>query len=347
MSKRVVIDSGHGGSDSGAVANGIVEKDLTLKISKYIKNRFDELGIDSTLTRDDDITLNPTDRVNKVLSIYGNDPDVIVLSNHINAGSGDGAEVIYALRNDDTLSRTILNELSKAGQNVRKVYQRRLTSDPSKDYYYMLRNTPNTESIIIEYGFLDSKGDDVNLLKNNYEQLAEAVVKAVANYIGVPYSTEPSYYYTVQKGDTLWSIAKKFNTTVYKLKDINNLNNDLISVGEKLQVSEKAPIDDNYYIVKKGDTLYSIAKKYNLTINELKEINNLNKDTLSIGQQLLVVPKDNNEIENIAYTVNKGDTLYSIARKFNTTVSQLADINNLKSTILSIGQKLIIPTENN
>lgn len=86
MNKRIVIDSGHGGSDSGAVANGIIEKDLTLKISKYIKNRFDELGIESTLTRDDDITLNPVDRVNRVLDIYGNDSDVIVLSNHINAG---------------------------------------------------------------------------------------------------------------------------------------------------------------------------------------------------------------------------------------------------------------------
>lgn len=341
MNKRIVIDSGHGGSDSGAVANDIIEKDLTLKISKYIKNRFDELGIESTLTRDDDITLNPVDRVNRVLDIYGNDSDVIVLSNHINAGGGDGAEVIYAIRNDDKLAKNILNELSKSGQNVRKVYQRRLTSNPSKDYYYMLRNTPNTESIIIEYGFLDSKGDDVNLLKNNYEDLAEAVVRAVANYIGVPYYTEPSYFYTVQKGDTLWSLAKKFNTTVDKLKDINNLKNNLLSVGQKIQVSEKAPVSDNYYIVKRGDTLYSIAKKYNLSVEELKKINNLINDNLSINQELLVVPNDTKE--NIIYTVQKGDTLYSIARKFNTTVSSLADINNLNSTLLSIGQKLLIP----
>lgn len=340
MSKRVVIDAGHGGTDTGAVANGIVEKDLTLKIAKYIKNRFDELGIDSTLTRDNDITLNPTDRVNKVLSIYGNDPDVIVLSNHINAGGGDGAEVIYALRNNDSLSKSILNELVKSGQNVRKVYQRRLSSDPSKDYYYMLRNTPNTESLIIEYGFLDSKGDDVNQLKNNYKQLAEAVVKAVANYIGVPYSTEPSYYYTVQKGDTLWSIAKKFNTSVDKLIDINNLSSNLLSIGQKLLISEEAPSNDNYYIVKKGDTLYSIAKKFNISIDEIKSNNNLINDILSIGQELLINPIQNDYQE---YIVVPGDTLYSIARKYNTTVSQLADLNNLNSTILSIGQKLLIP----
>ena len=340
MSKRIVIDSGHGGNDSGAIANGIIEKDLTLKISKYIKKRFDELGIDSTLTREDDITLNPIDRVNKALGIYGNDSDVIILSNHINAGSGDGAEVIYALRNNDKLSKLILNELELIGQNTRKAYQKRLTADPSKDYYYMLRNTPNTESIIIEYGFLDSKGDDVELLKNKYEQLAEALVKAVANYIGVQYSEKPSYYYTVQKGDTLWSIAKKFNTSVDKLKDINNLNNNLLSIGQELLISEEAPID-NYYIVKKGDTLYSIAKKFNITINEIKESNNLSNDILNIGQKLLIKPINKNFKE---YIVKKGDTLYSIARKLNTTVSQLADLNNLNSTILSIGQKLLIPT---
>ena len=339
MSKRVVIDSGHGGIDSGAIGNGIVEKDLTLKISKYIKKRLDELGIESSLTRDEDITLNPTDRVNKILETYGNSDEVIVISNHINAGGGDGAEVIYALRNDATLANLILSEIGNTGQNIRKVYQKRLSTDPNKDYYYIIRNTPNTESLIIEYGFLDSKGDDINQL-NNYEVLAEAVVKALANYIGVPYSNEPSYYYTVQKGDTLYSISKKFNTTVDKLKDINNLNNNVLSIGQQLLISEEAPIDNNYYIVKKGDTLYSIAKKYNISVDELKNNNNLNNDLLYIGQELLIT-KPIEEYET--YIVKKGDTLYSIARKYNVPISLLADINNLKSTILSINQELLIP----
>lgn len=84
--KGIVIDAGHGGTDSGAVGNGIIEKDLTLKIATYIANRLKELGLPVTLTRTDDTTLEPKNRVNKILSAYGNDPNVLVLSNHINAG---------------------------------------------------------------------------------------------------------------------------------------------------------------------------------------------------------------------------------------------------------------------
>ena len=93
MSKKIVIDAGHGGEDPGASGNGIIEKELTLKIAQYLKKRFDELGIQSSLTRDSDITLDPTDRVEKVLSFYGDGDDVIVLSNHINAGGGEGQSV--------------------------------------------------------------------------------------------------------------------------------------------------------------------------------------------------------------------------------------------------------------
>lgn len=84
----IVIDSGHGGSDFGASGNGINEKDYTLLISKYMKDRFDELGIPSKLTRDNDETLTPTERVNRILNAYGNNGDVIVISNHLNAGGG-------------------------------------------------------------------------------------------------------------------------------------------------------------------------------------------------------------------------------------------------------------------
>lgn len=89
VSTKVVVDAGHGGKDGGATANGILEKEYTLKISKYINNRLKELGIDSSLTRDSDITLEPADRVKKALSLYGSGSDVILLSNHINAGGGD------------------------------------------------------------------------------------------------------------------------------------------------------------------------------------------------------------------------------------------------------------------
>ena len=86
---RIVVDAGHGGSDSGATGNGIIEKNLTLDISQYMYDVFKNLGIPVTLTRTSDETLTPTERVNRILNAYGNSDDVIVISNHINAGGGD------------------------------------------------------------------------------------------------------------------------------------------------------------------------------------------------------------------------------------------------------------------
>lgn len=88
---KVVIDAGHGGTDPGASANGIIEKDLTLRISDYIYNRLKDLGVDVKMTRTTDETLTPTERVNRVLNAFGNSSDVLLVSNHINAGGGDGS----------------------------------------------------------------------------------------------------------------------------------------------------------------------------------------------------------------------------------------------------------------
>lgn len=220
MNRKIVIDAGHGGEDPGALGNGITEKNMTLAISEYMYDRFRELGIPVKLTRNSDETVNPSDRVNRILEAFGNDKDVIVISNHINAGGGEGAEVIYALRNNNELSDLVLEEIGKEGQVLRKAYQRRLPSNTSKDYYFIHRNTGITEPIIVEYGFLDTEAD-ANRLKNNYERYAEAVVRAVSEYIGLP-STQNTY--TVKKGDSLWSIAKKIQHNCRTIKSCKQFN---------------------------------------------------------------------------------------------------------------------------
>lgn len=81
----------HGGVDSGAIGSDTLEKDYNLLISRYMYDRFNELGIPVYLTRDSDITLEPNARTKKITSFFGKDPNVIVISNHLNAGGVNGA----------------------------------------------------------------------------------------------------------------------------------------------------------------------------------------------------------------------------------------------------------------
>lgn len=333
---KVVIDAGHGGTDPGAVANGVNEKDLNLMIAKYMLERFLEAGVPATLIRTTDETISPTERVRRILAAYGDNPNVVVISNHINSSdtpNSEGAEVIYALRNTDALAKNILKELEIAGQPVRTVYQRRLPSNPNKDYYFIHRDTGSTEPVIVEYGYINNP-TDLKRIQDNYKKYVNAVVKGVLETFNIGENIVPisENTYTVKAGDTLWNIAKKYNTTVEELMKLNNLTSDLIMIGKVLKIPMASMSTSTHiYTVKAGDTLWNIAKRYNTTVEKLMDLNNLSNDLIMIGQKL-IVPNDN------IYEVKAGDTLWNIAKRHNTTVENLMRLNNLTSDLITIGQ---------
>jgi N-acetylmuramoyl-L-alanine amidase len=180
----LIIDAGHGGKDPGGGSNQHwQEKDLTLKISLYQYKRFLELGIPVVLTREKDISLTPSQRT-KIVRESG---AKYCISNHINAGGGEGAETIYSLYSNGKLAHNILENLAKIGQITRKAFLKKLFNSIKKDYYYMHRRTGTVETVIIEYGFADNPNDTQRLLKfwNHY---AESIVSTFCAYIHHPYT---------------------------------------------------------------------------------------------------------------------------------------------------------------
>ncbi|QNU67820.1 LysM peptidoglycan-binding domain-containing protein [Ruminiclostridium herbifermentans] len=174
--------------------------------------------------------------------------------------------------------------------------------------------------------------------------------------------------YTVKSGDTLSALAKKYGTTVAELAKLNNIANvNKISVGQKLKVPSannsatetKVNNSTTYttYTVKSGDTLIEIARRLSITLAELAELNNItNVNKISVGQKLKVPSannsaaetKVNNSVTYTTYTVKSGDTLSALAKKYGTTVAELAKLNNITNVNkISVGQKLKIPSATN
>ena len=191
----------------------------------------------------------------------------------------------------------------------------------------------------------------------------------IGQVLTIPSSTgtnpDNTFTYTVKKGDSLYSIANVYDTNVDTIKRLNNLTSNNLLIGQRLLIPEtyNSPTTvPNYtnYIVKKGDSLYSIAKNFNVSIDTIIKDNSLNSNNLSIGQNLKIrtntpstgvveecfgieyAPPSN--ISTINFTVKRGDSLYKIANLYNTSVSELIRLNNLTSNSLSIGQILKVPS---
>jgi LysM repeat protein len=169
-----------------------------------------------------------------------------------------------------------------------------------------------------------------------------------------------AFFHVVQKGETLFSIAKKYNVRIEGIMEINHLHNEEISNGTRLIINPNQPaINENeeavvpgYHMVKQGETLYSIARKYNTTVIELRALNELTSDTLRVGDELVIVPlngekadykePDLNSTEPIFHEVLEKENLYSIARKYNVLVDDIRKLNNMIDNAISVGQKLRI-----
>lgn len=341
--KSVVINAAGGGSDTGATGNGLREKDVSLEISNVIKNILESKGVNVYMLRNGDETISYDNRIKDLKNKFPKGKDVIVLSNTLNFGGDSGIEIIYSINNNDKLANLIDRNLEYF--NKTKYYQLRYPQDTTKDYYYITRNTPGYETIIVRYGYVDN-ANDATIIKNNIEEMGEAVASAILEYIGV----FEGDYYKVVSGDSLYAIAKKYNTTVDAIKKLNNLSSNNLSIGQLLKIPEYSSGNEqpstgnntgnegsNTYTVKMGDTLYSIAKKFGTSVDNLKVLNNLKNNTIGINQ-VLIVPSNVK-----THKIVKGDTLYAIAKKYNTTVDAIKSMNKLTSNNLTIGNILYIP----
>lgn len=180
-----MIDPGHGGSDSGAVGFGRLEKDWTLAISLYQYKRLKELGARVALSRTSDETLPSYSRVARIKDQYD-----YCISNHWNAFNGQarGVETIHSYRANPRFAQKLADQIVKdSGLPLRRVFSRK-TANQKSDYYFMHRLTGTTKTVIIEYGFIDHKLDaGFYAQENQFYRVAEGVVKVVCDQIGISY----------------------------------------------------------------------------------------------------------------------------------------------------------------
>ncbi|TRZ38517.1 LysM peptidoglycan-binding domain-containing protein [Niallia circulans] len=293
---KIFIDPGHGGSDPGAIGNGLKEKDLTLKIAKKIQalllDGYKNVSVKLSRTGDTYPTL--TQRAvdaNK----WGAD---FFLSVHINAGGGTGYED-FRYSKTAASSATGKHQSCIHGEIVNAIKSFGVTVRGKKAADYAVLRQTNMPAILTENLFID-RAADAKCLKNEkfLDAVAQGHVDGLAKTLKLEKAepvkaetntnktSESSDTYTIKKGDTFWSIAQKENTTVEQLRKWNpSVNEKKLQIGDKLQFGEK----DDTYKIKKGDTFWSIEEELKLKHGSLTKLNpKINPKELKVGQSIKV-----------------------------------------------------------
>lgn len=266
MAKPVlIIDAGHGGTDSGASGNGIIEKDYTLKISLYQYARFKELGVPVSLTRDNDRSLDSVQRTN----IVKDSGAKYCISNHINAATAEdaqGVETIHSIHSDGKLAHALAYAVRDAGQPFRRIFCREDTDKKTvngkvvevpngADYYFMHRLTGSASTVIVEYGFL-SNAADASRIKDNWKTYAEAVVRALCSFIGHAYTKPQEVVQVPQKPTGTFKdvpdnhYAKASIEKAAKAGVIGGVSSDVFGLGQPVTREQLAVILDRLGLLK-------------------------------------------------------------------------------------------------
>ncbi|MFN3782405.1 MAG: LysM peptidoglycan-binding domain-containing protein [Spirosomataceae bacterium] len=229
----------------------------------------------------------------------------------------------------------------------------------------------------VEPVFSDEEEDyiivDPIIIENTKPTNTPTVNKEPAKIDNKPISTTPSktanaslpsvktgMIHVVGQKETLYSISRKYQTSVENIKRWNNLPDNVLQYGQELLVSEpqintstenrssevrNTSSDLQIHEVAPSETLYSISKKYGMTVPELQRLNGLTDNTISVGQTLRV-GRGNGTTQtkntSIKHIVRAGDTLFSIAKKYGVSVKQVQDLNRLNGNSISVGKELII-----
>lgn len=176
---KIIIDPGHGGSETGATAYGLQEKDLNLTYAAKLADCLQSLGYEVDRSVLNDVEYNPTE-LTDLINWSG---ATLCLSCHNNAFNGQarGFEAIHSIHTDGTLANQILYEISTTGFPVRNAYTRESGSYPGSDYYFIIRMTyPTVETLILEFGFMDNP-EDYNIITDGgwQDQFVNAISRAV------------------------------------------------------------------------------------------------------------------------------------------------------------------------
>ncbi|MDR6969163.1 membrane-bound lytic murein transglycosylase D [Flavobacterium arsenatis] len=331
--------------------------------------------------------LNPSYKMN-VVPVYSNKPHFLRLPKDKIGIFTSNEEKIYAYVQHESEKRELPFENSRWASAKKDTSDR--NSYATKTKIHTVRRGESLGAISNKYGvsvaelkkWNNLKGNSIGYGKNLKIVTSEKVktlpseVKplpdkeentAIASNESKPETAETAEYYTVQKGDNLNSIAKKFGVTIAELKEMNNMEDTNVMLDTKLKIikGENVEIADlkektasktsNYYIVQKGDNLGAIAKKQDVTVAQIQEWNDLKDTNVQLGAKLLILKESNKQsndevvasakktTKNSHYLVQKGDSLFKIAQKYpGITVSDIKKWNGISGNDLKPGMKLKI-----